>query len=323
MAQAHVQGEPPRRRVSLAEPWHRLAGRWRAGGVEEYSLGQSGGMGQLSRLRLRSRFELSEQRIPLENLSEAFCGFRIVHLSDIHHGLYLPAEALAAAVEFSNELEPDVVALTGDFVTASRAYIGPAAEILGGLRARYGSFAVLGNHDFRVGANEIAQALRRAGIDVLRNRHAAVRRYGSSVYFAGVEDLHHDADLHSALRGIPARAPTILLSHNPSIIHAAARRGISLVLAGHTHGGQVRIPVLGSIYGRAPERLRFKSGRDSLGRTQIYTSRGIGTVVLPLRFGCPAEIPQLVLAPARPHSIDDFRHSSRDGLPFLRPHARH
>ena len=89
--------------------------------------------------------------------------------------------------------------------------------------------------------------------------------------------------------------PPILLAHNPRIISLAARHGVSLVLSGHTHGGQVNIPLLGTVYGRSPERLRYKIGWDRLGTTQIYVSRGIGTIVLPWRLRCPAEISHLEL----------------------------
>lgn len=299
--------EQPRRSQTLAEPWHRLTGRWRNGGVEEYSLGQSHGMRQLRRLRLRAGIELTEHRMGLENLPEAFRGFRIVHLTDLHHGLYFPAEALAAVVELTNELDPDVVALTGDFVTRSRNYIEPVAEMLSGLRARSGVFAVLGNHDFRVGAEEIGRALNRHGIDVLRNRHVTLRRKGQKCYLAGIDDLLYRADLPRAMRGIPAGAPTVLLSHNPGIIGEAAQMKINFVLSGHTHGGQIRLPVVSCLYGRSDRQLRYKNGRDSLGPTQIYVSRGIGTVVLPVRYRCSSEIPHFVLEPGRGHIHEDFR----------------
>lgn len=321
MSYAHVL-EQPRRRPSLAEPWARLTGRWRNGGVEEYSLGHSQAILQLRRLRLHAGFELTEHRMALENLPETFRGFRIVHLTDIHHGLYFPAEALKAVVELTNELEPDLVAVTGDFVTRSRAYIEPAAEILGELRAREGVFAVLGNHDFRVGADEITRALDRYGIEILRNRHTRLRRQGQTCYLAGIDDFRYRADLARAMRGVPRNAPAILLSHNPRIIRAAARMGISLVLSGHTHGGQVRLPVVGSIYGRSGERSRFKSGRDSLGATQIYVSRGIGTVVLPVRYGCPSEIPHFVLEPNRELDTEASWFAPPKGWPTARPDAR-
>ena len=106
-----------------------------------------------------------------------------------------------------------------------------------------------------------------------------------------------------ALRGIPEGAATILLAHNPRLVTAAACRGISLVLSGHTHGGQVNVPLLGTVYGRSPEQMRFKKGWDRLGGTQIYVSRGIGTIVLPVRWRCPAEVPLLEL---EPHQRDDI-----------------
>ena len=209
----------------------------------------------------------------------------------------MPLEHVAAVVELSNKLKPDLIALTGDFVTYSRSSIEPVAEILGGLRARAGVVAVLGNHDFRVGADAIERALRGRRIQVLRNRHRLLQRRGSTLYLAGVDDYGYGADLGQAMSGIPEDAPTILLAHNPRMVTAAACRGVSLVLSGHTHGGQVNFPLLGTVYGRSPEQMRFKMGWDRLGVTQIYVSRGIGTIVLPLRWRCPAEVPLLELEP--------------------------
>jgi hypothetical protein len=220
---------------------------------------------------------------------------RVVQISDIHHGLFLPKQWLSEAVRQANRLNPDIIALTGDFVTYSRRNIGPAAELLGRLRARYGVFAVLGNHDFRVDAAGITEALRRQHIDVLRNRHVTLWFGGESVYLAGVDDYGYGADLRRAMRGVPREAATILLAHNPRVIHLASRHNVSLVLSGHTHGGQVNLPLFGTVYGRSPERLRYKIGWDRMAATQIYVNRGIGTIVLPWRLRCPAEITHLEL----------------------------
>jgi len=239
--------------------------------------------------------EVTERRIWLHSLSPAFRGFRIVHLSDIHHGLFLPLHVVMEAVELANQLDPDLIALTGDFVTYSRTYIEPVAAVLGRLRAPYGVFAVLGNHDFRVGADQLARALRHERVEVLRNRHTTLRRRGEALHVAGIDDLGYGDDLVRTLRGIAPGAATLLLAHNPRIIRRAARSGVSLVLSGHTHGGQVNLPLVGTIYGRSPEQMRFKIGWDRLGPTQIYVSRGIGTVLLPVRVRCPAEIPHLEL----------------------------
>jgi len=231
----------------------------------------------------------------LDALPAALHGLRVVQISDIHHGLFLPKEWLSEAVRQANRLSPDIIALTGDFVTYSRRMIGPAAELLGRLRARYGVYAVLGNHDFRVDADGITSALCRQGIEVLRNQHTSLRFGSESLYLAGVDDYGYGADLRRAIRGVPREAATILLAHNPRVIHLASRHGVSLVLSGHTHGGQVNLPLLGTVYGRSPERLRYKIGWDRMGATQIYVSRGIGTIVLPWRLRCPAEITHLEL----------------------------
>ena len=284
--------------ASLGERLTRWMSRWRRGGIEHYTSGET----NLKRARWASgdRFVVNNERIWLDALPEAFSGLRVVQISDIHHGLFLPEPWLAEAVQQTNRLRPDIVVLTGDFVTYSRANIEPAAEILSRLRARYGVLAVLGNHDFRVGADAVTAALRRKHIEVLRNQHNTVQFGGSSLYVAGVDDYGYGADVRRAVRGIPRDAATILLAHNPRIIHLASRHGVSLVLSGHTHGGQVNLPLLGTVYGRSPERLRYKIGWDRLGATQIYVSRGIGTIVLPWRVRCPAEITHLELLPGTP-----------------------
>jgi len=247
------------------------------------------------------RIEISEFRVPMPGLGRELDGLRIVHLTDIHHGLYFPAEALVAAVELANSLEPDVVALTGDYVSYSRNFAHSAAELLGGLRASRGVFAVLGNHDFRVGAELVTRALRRSGIEVLRNRHTYLRAGAAELFLAGVDDLWFNSNLPRALRSIPRGRPVVLLSHNPRIVAAAAHYSVDLVLSGHTHGGQVRLPFLERMRAGAAARprRRFHTGWDALGRTRIYISRGLGTIVVPLRVACPPEMPLLTLS-ARP-----------------------
>jgi uncharacterized protein len=237
------------------------------------------------------RIAVTDQRLWLDNLPDGFRGFRIVQLSDIHHSMFFPMDRVAAVVEITNRLKPDLVALTGDFVTYSRALIEPVAEMLGSLEARAGIVAVLGNHDFRVGAERIERALRRRRIEVLRNRHIVLRRGGDTLPVAGVDDFRYGANLGKALRGVGGG----LLAHNPRLVGQAAGYGVGLMLSGHTHGGQVNLPLLGTVYGRSPEQLRFKIGWDRFGSTQIYVSRGLGTVVLPWRVRCPAEIPWLEL----------------------------
>ncbi len=235
--------------------------------------------------------EITQTEIWLHRLHPAHEGLRVVHLTDIHHSLFTPLEDVERAVHLANQLRADVVALTGDYVTLSPLYIWPVARALGKLRARLGVFAVLGNHDFQVDPDLITRALRAQHIRVLRNAHHSLRLGTAPLWLVGVDDLWWNGDdLPAALRSIPARDPKILLCHNPLGIHHAATQGIDLVLSGHTHGGQVRLPVVGSVYGRSKLGRRFVEGWNRLQGTQIYVSRGIGKVLVPLRVGCPPEI---------------------------------
>jgi hypothetical protein len=225
---------------------------------------------------------------------------KVAQLTDLHHSLFTPLEEIQRAVHMANHLRPDMVALTGDYVTLSPAYIWPVARALGKLRARLGVFAILGNHDFQVDPEEITRALRAQRIRVLRNSHCALRSRSGNLWVVGVDDLWWEAaDIRAALRSIPARDPKILLCHNPLGIRMAAAHGIDLMLSGHTHGGQVRLPMVGSVYGRSKLGERFVEGWNRLDGTQIYVSRGIGKVLVPLRFGCPAEITILHLRRSR------------------------
>ncbi len=303
-----------RRQRSAIEPFHF---------DQEAGLGRPGTASAGAVASWSDRIDVTDQRIWLNGLPEAFRGFRILQLSDIHHSRYFPLDRVARLVELSNRLQPDLVALTGDFVTYSRASIEPLAEMLGGLEARAGVVAVLGNHDFRVGASTVERALRRRGIEVLRNRHILLHRGGDTLPVAGVDDFRYGADPEQALRGIPEGLPTLLLAHNPRLLARLAGYGVSLVLSGHTHGGQVNLPLLGSIYGRSPERLRYKIGWDRLGATQIYVSRGIGTIVLPWRLRCPAEMPWLELLPHNDSELaphDSAQPGPYPPMPAARPH---
>ncbi len=235
--------------------------------------------------------EITEMDIHLRRLGRAFDGLRIVHLTDIHHSLYTPIEDVERAVDLANRLNPDLVALTGDYVTFSPSYIEPVAGVLGKLRARLGTFAVLGNHDFQVDADAMTRALEEQQIHVLRNSHFALRSGNARLWLLGIDDLWWGADdLDAGTRHIPSHDPKILLCHNPLGIRMAVKHKVDLVLSGHTHGGQVRLPLLGAWYGKSKLGKRFIQGWNRLDGTQIYVSRGIGEVVLPLRVGCPSEI---------------------------------
>jgi uncharacterized protein len=251
---------------------------------------------------------VTEMDIWLRRLDASHDGLRIVHLSDIHHSIYTPLEDVGRVVYLANQLRPDVVVLTGDYVTLATDCIWPVARALGRLQARLGVFAVLGNHDFQVDADQMTRALQAHGVDVLRNSHRVLLDGfdpqhacpGSrTLWIAGVDDLWWRADnLDAAIRSISPQDPKILLCHNPLGIHQAAAHGIDFVLSGHTHGGQVRLPVVRSLY-RSKLGERFVDGWNRLDDTQIYVNRGIGKVLLPFRVDCPPEIACFRLRSAR------------------------
>lgn len=232
--------------------------------------------------------------IHLSRLPEALDGLRIVQLSDLHHSPFTGSDQIKRAIEMTNSLEPDIVALTGDYVSHEREYAAPCAEMLGDLRARYGVYAVLGNHDHWTDASLITDLFRLAGIRMLINEGMRFELNGAAFWLAGVDDTMVGLeDLSLALAGSRQDEMKLLLAHNPIILRRAARAGVDLVLSGHTHGGQVTLRSERSASGRPRRRLLRGLGRQ--GETQIYVTRGLGTVVLPIRYGCPPEVSLLEL----------------------------
>ncbi len=257
------------------------------------------GLVQVARRAFAEPFLLSveETTVSLRRLPRALDGLRIVQLSDIHHSPFTSRQQIERAVETVNKLEPDIIALTGDYVSHEREYAAPCAEMMGRLRARCGVFAVLGNHDHWVDAALITDLFRAEGITVLVNegmRFEHPERAGASFWLAGVDDtMVGMEDLPLALAGSSADEMKLLLAHNPLVLRRAAREGVDLVLSGHTHGGQVTWRSETSRSGRPRRRLLRGLGRQ--GRTQIYVTRGLGTVVLPVRYGCLPEVSLLEL----------------------------
>lgn len=254
------------------------------------------GISQMARAALAEPYMLMVERhaIALRRLPRALDGFRIVHLSDLHHSPFTSSRQIERAIETANSLEPDIIALTGDYVSHERSYIAPCAELVGRLRARQGVYAVLGNHDHWTDAALIADLFSLAGLRVLINEGMRFEQDGAAFWLAGVDDtMVGQEDLSLALAGSHRDEMKLLLAHNPVILRRAARAGVDLVLSGHTHGGQVAWRSERSASGRPRRRLLKGLGRQ--GETQIYVTRGLGTVVLPIRYGCPPEVSLLEL----------------------------
>lgn len=253
-------------------------------------------LAQAARAALAEPFMLTVERhaIALRRLPREMDGLRIVHLSDIHHSPFTGSEQIERAIETANSLEPDIIALTGDYVSHDPAYAAPCAEMLSRLRARHGVYAVLGNHDHWTDAALITDLFRAEGIRVLVNEGLHFELGGASFWLAGVDDtMVGQEDLQLSLAGSRADEMKLLLAHNPVILRRAALAGVDLVLSGHTHGGQVTWRSERSASGRPRRRILRGLGRR--GQTQIYVTRGLGTVVLPIRYGCPPEVSLLEL----------------------------
>jgi len=239
--------------------------------------------------------------IALRRLPGSFDGFTIAQLSDFHYELFT-SKPISRAVAMVNRLAPDLIALTGDFVTAPlfekpdtmrkaawRAAV-PCADILSKLAAPEGVYAVLGNHDVLSDSGRITHILAERHIAVLRNRAVVLRRGEEKIWLVGIDDAYLGRpDLGTALRDVPANDTTILLAHEPDYADEASLLPVDLQLSGHSHGGQIWIPGLGAPW-LPPMARKYPRGLYRVGDLTLYTNIGVGTIHLPIRLNCPPEI---------------------------------
>jgi predicted MPP superfamily phosphohydrolase len=237
---------------------------------------------------LRRQLTLSEAEIELPELPQAFDGLRLLLITDVHAGPFVSRHALVRAFRHLAALKPDLILLGGDLTTGRVNEFAANREAFDLLQAPLGVFAVMGNHDYyNKRPDDLLRAVEAAGIPMLQNRSVELQRGGQSLSLAGVDDLLLGRpDLEAALAG--TRPPVVLLSHNPDMFFDAARADVALVLAGHTHAGQVRVPGLPVLVRQS--RYRLDEGRYRVGRTELVVSRGLGAVGVPIRANCPPEV---------------------------------
>jgi predicted MPP superfamily phosphohydrolase len=222
---------------------------------------------------------------------------RVVQLTDIHSGIYMSREEMRRYAEQAIALQPDVFVLTGDYISNSMRFLPPCVEEMARVRARYGCFATLGNHEHWYGKlDEIQAVFDRHGIPLLQNSHRVIQTPEGPFAVAGIDDLRSgDPDLPAALRGIAPGIPTILLSHRPEIFPQAAAAGVALTLSGHYHGGQVKLSLPGGDISLAHLRTPYPEGLYRINDSHLYVSRGIGTTFTPVRLNAPPEVTLLHL----------------------------
>jgi uncharacterized protein len=237
--------------------------------------------------------------VPLESWAPALDGLRVAVVSDLHTGgPHVDERKVARIVGKVNAQRPDLVALVGDYADPTVPLGEPVApeavaEELGALHAPLGVFAVLGNHDWYHYGERVPRALRAAGIEVLENDAVAVEHHGEVLWVAGLADMRErDADVDVALAMVPERQALIALTHDPDMFPQLRERA-DLTLAGHTHGGQVGLPLVRGV--TAPTSRGYTGGEVREDGGCMYVSRGVGTTGLPIRFAAPPEIAVLTL----------------------------
>jgi len=239
---------------------------------------------------------LTRRTIAVPRLPASFRGITVAFLSDLHHGKYVGLDYLRNAVDWTNALKPDLVLLGGDYVSHSPRYIAPVCEIMGRLRAPLGRFAVLGNHDHWESASQCREALDDQGLERIDNRGVWLRRGGDRLRIAGVGDLWADAQfLPLALEGAHEGDAVVLLSHNPDYAEYADDPRVSLMLSGHTHGGQIVVPGVGALVLPSNFGRKYAGGLAQGPNFPVYVGRGVGTSGPPVRFYCRPEIVLLTL----------------------------
>ena len=268
------------------------------------AVGITGGIGY----RSSRKPELVQRKVQLNRLPESFHGLKIGQITDIHAGPLVPPDLIKLGVDMVMSENPDLVVLTGDMISGATRILWTS---YGGVRPRdfdaclkelsrltppLGVYAVLGNHDFWSGPEQtkrLVKGLDTIGVRLLRNQNEEIQRNGESLFLSGVDDYWASSyNLGKSLRGIPESACVVLLSHNPDVNEdvTAVEHQVDFIISGHTHGGQVVLPVIGAPYLPSPFGQKYRAGLVRDGKRQTYVSRGLGVFFAPVRLNCPPEV---------------------------------
>jgi predicted MPP superfamily phosphohydrolase len=258
-----------------------------------------GGCGLAYGVAEASWVRIDRREVSIPNLPEPFVGKTIAVLADLHHGPRVGINFIRRAVRMANGLEPDLVALVGDYGhrgTHTHLELPPCLEALSALRAPMGVFAVPGNHDMQNAGRTYRDLIADTPLTDLTNRAVSVTCEGERLWLAGLDDLWWgQPNLDRALEKVPARSAVVLLCHNPDFMEVHPDSRVGLALCGHTHGGQVYLPIFGAPWMPTRYGDKYRHGLVQGPASQVFVSRGLGESGVPLRVGAPPEINLLAL----------------------------
>ena len=271
----------------------------RRAGVAALSLAGSAGLATGYGFWEAAHIQVTRESVTVPNLPEAFVGKTIAVVADLHHGPFASIEFIRQAVQLTNSLNPDLIALVGDYAhKGAQAHIQlpPCLEALSALHAPLGVFSVPGNHDMQRGGQVYRDEIARTPLADLTNRNQRISVGSDRLWIAGVDDLWWGKpNLTDALNRIPPKSAVILLSHNPDFAEDAPNPQVGLILSGHTHGGQIYIPGLGCKWMPSKYGMKYRRGLVQGPQSTVFVSRGIGEAGVPLRINVPPEICFLTL----------------------------
>lgn len=240
--------------------------------------------------------EVNEFAVKIENLPDKWNNLKIAQLTDIHSSIYVSRDYLNDVISRLNSIKPDIIVLTGDYITFDTSHIPKLMKALSAVSNKNKTFAILGNHDYEDNAVPFVKGFKSIDIQLLRNENRVIDTEGSKrLNIIGLEDITQNIDLSAGLKGCSEKDINILLCHNPDFIEKAQNYPIDLMISGHTHGGVFHLPGYGPIAAPSKYLAKYAYGLFREQNTHLFVSKGVGVNGIPFRFNCKPEIAVLKL----------------------------
>jgi len=259
--------------------------------------------------------ELNRVGITIRSLPQALDGFTIAHLSDLHRHAPVSLRYIEKCLALGVSVEPDLMVITGDFVSKNANYMPPLGRSLNRITRSVPVYAVLGNHDYWTDVGVVRAELQSAGVQLLVNQSTVIEKEGERLTLVGLDDLWEGkTDIPGTIAAAPASVARVVLMHNPDAIEDVASYGVDLVLCGHTHGGQVALPFVGPLVVPSKFGRRFARGLYRVKETQMYVNKGVGLIRPAVRFMTRPEVAAIVLTRPKPAAEKQRSRSWRERL---------